>query len=96
MSRVTIILLVSASLLPQQSLERLPCYHQASSTGRDTSFQADLDFAADLLWTLTSLRMWEDLVVERGWSAERYQAHVYRLLLLALTNIVPDSSWRYE
>ena len=42
--------------------------------------------AADLLWSITSLRMWEDLVLERGWSARRYKRHVSILLLGALTN----------
>lgn len=42
--------------------------------------------AADLLWTITSLRMWEDLVLERGWSAHRYQRHISLLLLTVLTN----------
>ena len=42
------------------------------------------DAAADLLWTLTSLRMWEDLVLERGWSAGKYEKHVYQLLLRTL------------
>src|SRR4029077_6492493 len=32
--------------------------------------------AADLLFTLTSLRMWEDLVLERGWPAKRYEEYV--------------------
>jgi AcrR family transcriptional regulator len=41
--------------------------------------------AADLLWTITSLRMWEDLVLQRGWSAQKYQEHITRLLLEALT-----------
>lgn len=45
----------------------------------------DPDTAADLLWTLTSLRMWEDLVLGRGWPAERYREHVTRLLREALT-----------
>jgi AcrR family transcriptional regulator len=45
----------------------------------------DVDTAADLLWTLTSLRMWEDLVVLRGWSAKRYEEHVNALLLGTLT-----------
>ena len=45
----------------------------------------DPDSAADLLWTLTSLRMWEDLVIGRGWSAERYEAHVGGLLMRALS-----------
>jgi hypothetical protein len=47
--------------------------------------------AADLLWTITSLRMWEDLVVHRDWSAEQYQEHVNRLLLVSLTKVAPDS-----
>ena len=42
--------------------------------------------AADLLWTLTSLRMWEDLVLLRGWSATKYQQHVFALLVTSLTS----------
>jgi len=42
--------------------------------------------AADLLWTLTSLRTWEDLVLLRGWSAERYRRHVRGLVHRVLTN----------
>jgi AcrR family transcriptional regulator len=42
--------------------------------------------AADLLWSITSLRMWEDLVLERGWSRRRYERHITSLLLAALTN----------
>jgi AcrR family transcriptional regulator len=45
----------------------------------------DPSAAADLLWTLTSLRMWEDLVLQRGWSAQKYQEHVTRLLRETLT-----------
>jgi AcrR family transcriptional regulator len=45
----------------------------------------DPDTAADLLWTVTSLRMWEDMVLQRGWSATKYEENVYRLLLRALT-----------
>ena len=41
--------------------------------------------AADLLWTLTSLRMWEDLVLQRGWSPQLYQQHVTSLLRDTLT-----------
>jgi AcrR family transcriptional regulator len=42
--------------------------------------------AADLLWNITSLRTWEDLVLARGWTAEEYAERVTRLLLDALTN----------
>jgi len=31
-----------------------------------------LDEAADLLWTMLSIRNWESLTVERGWSTDRY------------------------
>jgi len=41
--------------------------------------------AADLLWTMTSLRTWEDLVLSRGWSAQHYQKQMERLLLETLT-----------
>ena len=40
--------------------------------------------AADLLWTLTSLRTWEDLVLERGWTAAEYEKRVTELVLDAL------------
>jgi AcrR family transcriptional regulator len=42
--------------------------------------------AADLLWTMTSLRMWEDLVLERGWSPEQYQGYLTNVLMGALTS----------
>lgn len=45
----------------------------------------DPSAAADLLWTVTSLRTWEDLVLQRGWPPRRYQEQVTRLLLETLT-----------
>ena len=39
----------------------------------------DASSAADILWTITSLRTWEDLVLERGWSPQKYQRHVTRV-----------------
>jgi hypothetical protein len=44
------------------------------------------DAAADLLWSLTSPRLWEELVTGRGWSAERYRSHVTYLAVGALTH----------
>jgi hypothetical protein len=41
--------------------------------------------AADLLWSLTSLRRWEDLVLERAWSAKQYERYVTALCMEALT-----------
>lgn len=40
--------------------------------------------AADLLWTLSSLRMWEDLVLLRGWSARQYERRLGDLLVTVL------------
>ena len=37
--------------------------------------------AADLLWTVTSLRTWEDLVLQRRWTAAQYEERIYRLLV---------------
>lgn len=48
----------------------------------------DPEAAADLAWTLTSFRIWEDLVAQRGWSADRYREHVGALLVEAL--VVPE------
>jgi len=42
--------------------------------------------AADLLWTLTSLRTWEDLVLTRGWTAKEYRERLTDLLLRALVH----------
>lgn len=45
----------------------------------------DVHAAADLIWTITSLRTWEDLVLERGWSAAKYEEQVSALLIAGLT-----------
>ena len=39
---------------------------------------------ADLIWSLTSIRTYEDLVVDRGWSLNRYRRRVKALLLGAV------------
>ena len=44
-----------------------------------------MEEATDLLYVITSLRMWEDLVLVRGWTADQYQERVTRLLLESLT-----------
>ncbi|HYL36041.1 MAG TPA: TetR/AcrR family transcriptional regulator [Bryobacteraceae bacterium] len=42
--------------------------------------------AADILWSVTSLRTWEDLVLQRGWTAAQYEERIYKLLLSTLTS----------
>jgi AcrR family transcriptional regulator len=44
--------------------------------------------AADLLWSITSLRTWEELVLERGWTAARYEQQLTQLLTDALVHDV--------
>lgn len=44
----------------------------------------DAHVATDLLWSMTSLRAWEDLVLERGWPAERYRQELTRVVRHAL------------
>lgn len=36
----------------------------------------DIESATDLLWTLTSLEVWERLVIDRGWSKHQYSDHL--------------------
>lgn len=36
--------------------------------------------AARLLWAVTSQRVWEDLVLDQGWSTQRYTRHLTQLL----------------
>lgn len=36
----------------------------------------DVDQAADALWALTSIQVWEQLVVDQGWPKERYEAYL--------------------
>lgn len=54
----------------------------------------DRRVAAELLWTITSLHTWEDLVLERHWSPTKYQRFVTDLLTTSLctpnlTDIAP-------
>ncbi len=63
------------------------CAAMAARLAQEGLLRTGLDprVAADLLWTLTSLRMWEDLVLERSWSAEQYRERVSKLVLETLT-----------
>lgn len=39
-----------------------------------------IETATDLLWSLTNIPLWRDLVVERGWSDRRYRQWIGLLL----------------
>jgi AcrR family transcriptional regulator len=55
---------------------------------RDGALRPGVDaaVASDLLWTLTSLRMWEDLVLLRGWTAAEYEERLTDLLCRVLVD----------
>jgi len=63
------------------------CRAIVARLAQEGRLRAGLDHrvATDLLWTITSLRMWEDLVLERSWAADQYREHVGSLLVGALT-----------
>lgn len=41
----------------------------------------DIDSGALLFYTVTLPRLWDELVVEQGWTIEKYREHVTRLLV---------------
>jgi AcrR family transcriptional regulator len=70
------------------------CRDISARLEREGALNPDVDpaVAADLLWTLTSLRTWEDLVLLRGWTAEQYEQRLIDLLYRALVR--PEASAR--
>ena len=46
--------------------------------------ELDVATATDLLWTLASVRVCEDLVVTRRWASGRYRTHMRRTIRCAL------------
>jgi AcrR family transcriptional regulator len=47
-----------------------------------------LDEAADFAWAMISVRMWENLTIERGWSQTQYIARIQQTLNRMLLNSV--------
>jgi len=66
------------------------CRQIVNRLHREGTLKAGLsqETAADLLWSFTSLRMWEELVLERGWTAAQYEQRLTKLLRDALVNCV--------
>jgi AcrR family transcriptional regulator len=62
------------------------CKDTVNRLDREQLLKPGLDVATgtDLLWALTSIPLWEELVLQRGWSAKRYERHVAELLIAAL------------
>jgi AcrR family transcriptional regulator len=59
------------------------CRAMVARLEKEHALRPGLDpvLAAELLWTLTSLRTWEDLVLLRGWTASQYEERMTKLLL---------------
>lgn len=49
----------------------------------------DLETATDVVWSLTSWQMWEQLVVDRGWSKDDYRQHLRTMLRRTLVTTEP-------
>jgi AcrR family transcriptional regulator len=73
---------------PAAAKARLAACAQVAGRFRDEGAlapQLSPDTAADLLWSLTGPKVWQELVRGRGWTAERYRSHIAFLAGRALT-----------
>ena len=63
------------------------CKAIVKQLAKEGSLRPDLSVtvATDLLWAITSLRMWEDLVLQRKWKPAEYEERITDLLLRTLT-----------
>lgn len=69
------------------------CREIVARMAEERTLRSDLDLrvASDLVWSITSLRMWDDLVVQRGWTAAEYRERVTKLLFSSVISQVPPS-----
>ena len=68
------------------------CRATVERMAREGSLRKGLDVAvaADLVWTITSFRMWDDLVSLRGWTADQYRERVCGLLMSSVVEAGGD------
>jgi len=64
------------------------CHHIVEWLHRDGHLTTNLtvDTAADLMWAIESVQVWEALTNERGWDPQQYAREVSRALHRALTD----------
>jgi len=57
------------------------CTAAITALAADGRLKADYDLktATDILWSILSFRMWENLCTECGWSQAKYQSHIQGL-----------------
>ena len=66
----------------RMSAVRASCRETVEALSRDGVLRPgwSVDEAVDLMWTMLSVRVWESLTVECGWSQERYVGRMKELL----------------
>lgn len=77
----------AAAVWRDQSEDRLQgCRRLAEWLKRDGVLASGwtVSGAADLIWAIASLHMYEELVIERGWSPSRFTRHIQQTLRRAL------------
>lgn len=73
----------AAAVWQDQSADRLQgCRRLADWLKRDGVLATDwtVGGAADLIWAIGSLQMYDELVIERGWSSSRFTRHIQQTL----------------
>ncbi len=72
---------VAAAWDDRMSVVRASCGNIVEALHRDGTLAPEwsLDEATDLLWTMLSIRNWESLTIERGWSTGRYVGRMQQL-----------------
>ena len=65
---------------------RASCRETVEALQRDGMLRPgwSLEEAVDLMWTMLSVRFWESLTVECGWTQDRYVSRMRELLKRAL------------
>ncbi len=72
---------VAAAWDDRMGVVRVSCGSIAEALHHDGTLAPEwsLDEAADLLWTILSIRNWGSLTIERGWSTGRYVGRMQEL-----------------
>jgi AcrR family transcriptional regulator len=78
--------LAAAAWQDRAERRRRRCRNIIRRLAEESLLAPDLDVATatDVLWTLASVRVWEDLVVSRRWAGDRYRAQIRRTIRRAL------------
>lgn len=64
----------------QARLDRCRDVVRRLETEAELAPEYSVEDAAQLLWAVTSQRVWDDLVVDQGWTQARYRARLTKLL----------------